>query len=68
MRHAARKSFDSVHLLCLRELSFESQMLGQVAAVGDEVSNLSVGVTDGRNAFFNVVQVAVFLRLTRIPR
>src|SRR5262252_6949958 len=63
MGDAAGKSSNGIHLLCLYELSFQTQALGQVSTIGDEVSNLTVAITDGGYALLNIVKVAVLLAI-----
>jgi hypothetical protein len=47
--------------LCLSQFGLQVQALGQIAAVRDEVRDSSFDIPHRRDAFFDVVQIAILL-------
>lgn len=68
MCNAAGQAPDRIHFLCLHKLGFEPQTLGKVPPIGNEMRDMALAIAHGADALFHVVQFAILLRLTRIPR
>src|ERR1700751_2101936 len=59
--HASGQTPNRVHFLGLQQLRFQPQALGEIAAIGDKMSNLPVRVAHRADALFHVIQLAILL-------
>ena len=61
MGNAAGEVSDCIHLLRLQKLGLQPQALCKIAAVGDEVRDLSRCIPHRADAFLHVIEFAVLL-------
>src|SRR5579872_1142730 len=67
MRHPTGQTSDGVHFLCLKKLGLQTEPVGQVAAIRDEMCNLSIGVANRRDALLNIVVIPILLPVYEDP-
>ena len=67
MGDSSREAADRIHLLGLRKLRFQAHSFAHVPSVGDEVRDFTRRIAHRTNAFFQVIQCAVFFLVDQNP-
>ena len=58
--HASCQSPDGIHLVRHLQLRFQPPAFADIAVIRNKMTDLSVGITQGRNRFFGNISFSIF--------